>query len=108
MSWQEVFLPSPNDLTLLTVSQFHPSSYSAFCRNYGTHTTKAVGSLCWNEKAIKSMTSDMSGLWDAFDRDVESYLDRIYQSVEEVFRNVLSATSDAGKSTVVFSYRWSW
>lgn len=82
--------------------QFHPSSYSAFCRNYGDYTTAKVGYRCWNEEAIGSMRSDMFGLWDTFDADVDSFLNQISLSIEEVFRNGLRATDDIGKLSAVF------
>lgn len=82
--------------------QFHHSSYAAFCRNYGDYATRAERYRCWNEEAISSMRSDMSGLWDTFITDVDTFLDRIPLSIEEVFRNSLRATGDTGKLSAVF------
>lgn len=39
----------------------------------------------------------MSGLWNIFDENVASYLNQIYQDIDQVFRNILRVTSDAGK-----------
>lgn len=44
----------------------------------------------------------MSGLWDTFITDVDTFLDRIPLSIEEVFRNSLRATGDTGKLSAVF------
>jgi hypothetical protein len=44
----------------------------------------------------------MSGLWDTFSTDVDTFLNRISLSIEEVFRNVLRATNDTGKLSAVF------
>ncbi|KAF2266375.1 hypothetical protein CC78DRAFT_459505 [Lojkania enalia] len=79
-------------------NSFHHSSYSAFCRNYGTHFTNAIGYRCWNEEAIASMKNDMSGLWNTFNGDVEFYLDRTQTSINDIFRTVLRATSNPGNA----------
>lgn len=45
----------------------------------------------------------MSGLWDTFNTDVDTFLNRVSLSIEEVFRNGLRATGDTGKLSAVFS-----
>lgn len=52
---------------------------------------------------MSSMKDAMEGVWDAFDGDVNSYLDQHYNSVDEVFRNALRVTRVSGRSTTSFS-----
>ena len=39
------------------------ASYSAFCRQDGKHTTRAVGFRDWNAEVIASMIEDLDGPW---------------------------------------------
>lgn len=41
----------------------YTATYSAFCRQYGYHSTGAVGLHNWNEEAIEGMVQDLSGPW---------------------------------------------
>jgi hypothetical protein len=44
----------------------------------------------------------MSGLWDAFSMDIDTFLNRISLSIKKVFRNGLRVLSDTGKLSAVF------
>lgn len=44
----------------------------------------------------------MSGVWDAFNTDINAYLDLISQSIEKVFRDILRATIDTCKWSAAF------
>ncbi|KAF2740486.1 hypothetical protein EJ04DRAFT_559010 [Polyplosphaeria fusca] len=77
---------------------YHHSSYSAFCRNFGTHWTKAIGHACWNEEAVASMKTDLSDRWDDFSGDAELYLDGVTERVKDVFDGMLEATTGASNA----------
>jgi hypothetical protein len=79
----------------LTTSQWHHSSYKAFCSNYGEHSTGKMGYHCWNEEAIESMKGDMSAVWDSFAVDLEAHLERI-NGVVQAFGNALSVALSTG------------
>lgn len=61
---------------LLTMSQWHSSSYKAFCSNYGEWRTDSVGSRCWNQEALKGMNDDMPCFWESFLFDLKAQFER--------------------------------
>ena len=71
----------------LTTSQWHHSSYKAFCSNYGEHSTAKMGSHCWNEEAMKAMKDNMSPVWDSFAVDLKADLQQINGAVIQAFDN---------------------
>jgi hypothetical protein len=78
------------------ITQWHQSSYKAFCSNYGAHWTKAEGFHCWNEEAIQGMTMDLSGVWDSFAVDLYAEIERINTTAVQVYAKILkTATSPA-------------
>ncbi|KUL85849.1 hypothetical protein ZTR_07402 [Talaromyces verruculosus] len=89
---------SAGQASMLWQHSFHHSTYAAFCRNYGDYISGSVGYRCWNEEAISSMKNDISGLWDPFNTDVDTFLNQISLSIEEVFRNSLKVTGDTVNS----------
>lgn len=40
------------------------ATYSAFCRQYGDYSTKAVGARNWNTEAMEAMVTDLAQPWD--------------------------------------------
>lgn len=72
---------------MLTTSQWHHSSYSAFCSNYGEHSTPKKGYHCWNEEAMDGMNGDMSPVWHSFVVNLEAHLERINEAVAQAFSN---------------------
>ncbi|KAF6826582.1 Nuclear GTPase SLIP-GC 3 [Colletotrichum musicola] len=40
------------------------ATYSAFCRNFGNHSTPAVGQHDWNERIIHGMIDDLASPWE--------------------------------------------
>ncbi|RYP50632.1 hypothetical protein DL768_003914 [Monosporascus sp. mg162] len=73
----------------------HPS-YTAFCSNYGEHSTAKMGYHCWNEEAMEGMKSDMSAVWDSFAVDLEAHLERINGVVIQAFDKVLRVVLSTG------------
>lgn len=80
----------------LTISQWHHSSYKAFCSNYGEHATNAMGYHCWNEEAIKGMKGDMSAVWDSLMVEFEVQLEQINGAIDQAFGNALQVASSIG------------
>ncbi|RYO90874.1 hypothetical protein DL766_001625 [Monosporascus sp. MC13-8B] len=73
----------------------HPS-YTAFCSNYGEHSTAKMGYHCWNEEAMEGMKGDMSAVWDSFAVNLEAHLERINGAVVQAFDNALRAALSTG------------
>lgn len=71
-------------------------SFKAFSLQYGDHYTRTIGSRCWNEEAMETMTNDMSTLWDAFENDIYSYLAQTKSYISRIFAAVLEATQNTG------------
>ncbi|KAK6227425.1 hypothetical protein QIS74_00980 [Colletotrichum tabaci] len=62
-------------------------TYSAFCRNYGSHCTKAAGGWHdWNEEIIAGMVTDLVIPWQRlcslFDAGIEQAIDSVDESME--------------------------
>ncbi|EIT76021.1 hypothetical protein BDV35DRAFT_356397 [Aspergillus flavus] len=46
--------------------RWHYSTYSAFCRKYGTHSTPGAGGYhCWNEELLEGMQNDLEEPWES-------------------------------------------
>ncbi|KAI0467376.1 hypothetical protein F4859DRAFT_494186 [Xylaria cf. heliscus] len=63
---------------------FH-QTYSAFCRNYGTHYTAAVGSRSWNQEIIEEMIKDMDTPWDEVQMSLDKQGEDIIESIDGLF-----------------------
>jgi glucan phosphorylase len=77
-------------------AQWHHSSYSAFCRNFGTHCTNAIGSRCWNEEAIASMKRSLNKQWAEFVDDVQVEVDDVKQFIASTFTQMIREASKLG------------
>ncbi|TRX89955.1 hypothetical protein FHL15_009227 [Xylaria flabelliformis] len=60
-------------------------TYSAFCRNYGTHSTAAVGPRSWNQEIIEEMTKDMNTPWDELQMTFEQRGEDMIESIDNLF-----------------------
>ncbi|RYC53741.1 hypothetical protein CHU98_g12467 [Xylaria longipes] len=60
-------------------------TYSAFCRNYGTHYTAAVGSRSWNQEIIEEMIKDMSTPWNGVQVSLDKLSEDIIESIDDLF-----------------------
>jgi hypothetical protein len=70
----------------LVAANFFSGTYSAFCRNYGDHTTKAVGYHCWNDEAMESMSSTMKTPWDNLCQSLLSSQDNNSNLIKNAFK----------------------
>ncbi|SPO03125.1 uncharacterized protein DNG_05807 [Cephalotrichum gorgonifer] len=62
---------------------WHPMTYMAFCRQYGTHYTRLAGSRNWNEEAINTMTADLDPLWENLVSELEDLQETTANLIEE-------------------------
>ncbi|KAK3381146.1 hypothetical protein B0H63DRAFT_474992 [Podospora didyma] len=66
-------------------SGWYSSTYSAFCRKYGEHSTNGAGGYHnWNEEAIVCMANDLAEPWTNFESSLGGILDRILMSIGEI------------------------
>jgi hypothetical protein len=77
-------------------AQWHHASYSAFCRNFGTYCTNAVGSRCWNKEAIAQMKQSLNDPWFEFVRDVQVDVDDIKQFTASIFTQMIREATNLG------------
>jgi hypothetical protein len=86
------------------IAQWNPSSYKAFCSNYGDYATPKMGSHCWNEEAIQGMTTDLSAVWDSFVIDLKTEIERVNTTAVQIYAKVLEiATSPAANASRAIS-----
>jgi hypothetical protein len=60
------------------------ASYSAFCRNFGNHTTEKVGTHNWNEEAIEQMTRELTTPWQELRSAIKSNIESYCIFIEEL------------------------
>ncbi|KAK4249146.1 hypothetical protein C7999DRAFT_39705 [Corynascus novoguineensis] len=70
------------------------TTYAAFCRQYGTYTTAAVGYHCWNEEAMKTMNGDLAHPWDNLQEEVQRLLHNTRVAISETQDRVVSRYLD--------------
>ncbi|KAL2145862.1 hypothetical protein VTI28DRAFT_5944 [Corynascus sepedonium] len=76
-------------------SSWHHSTYAAFCRQYGTYTTAAVGYHCWNEEAMKIMNGDLAHPWDNLHEEAQRLLHNNRMAISETQDRVVSRYLEA-------------
>lgn len=70
------------------------STYAAFCRHYGIHTTTAAGYRNWNEEAIETMVRDLSDPWDTFQRVLQDRSNMVVTFVRDALGSATDRLSD--------------
>jgi hypothetical protein len=78
------------------------ATYTAFCRNYGDHSTKAVGSHNWNEESIESMTRDLVGPWGNFRLAVQERNERTTASIEDLIDWAIQYLGELTETKLIF------
>ncbi|KAF5862014.1 hypothetical protein ETB97_012252 [Aspergillus alliaceus] len=69
---------------------WHHSTYAAFCRNYGTHSTRAArGYHCWNDELLKGMQTDLEERWVS----IEEWVYMQKAALGEIVRNTFQESS---------------
>ncbi|KAL1967746.1 hypothetical protein VTN77DRAFT_3003 [Rasamsonia byssochlamydoides] len=67
---------------------WHHTSYAAFCRKYGTWTTKAVGSRCWNDEILEEAREELQGRWESVVDWVESQEAEFEEATADLFQSI--------------------
>jgi DNA-binding transcriptional regulator PaaX len=96
--WHDVRLVLLNLHHCTDNTQWHSSSYSVFCQNYGTHRTAARVSRCWNEEAIAEMKRTLDDRWVEFVRNVQVDFDDIKQFIASIFKRMIHEAKKIGTS----------
>ncbi|KAJ3532728.1 hypothetical protein NM208_g8311 [Fusarium decemcellulare] len=84
--------PSPSDLPYQLsklvgqklLRSLAAASYSAFCRNFGDHSTPTIGTRNWNEEAIQGMVEDLETPWDDLCESLEQHQVDISDHIEAI------------------------
>ncbi|KAF1811517.1 hypothetical protein P152DRAFT_459457 [Eremomyces bilateralis CBS 781.70] len=83
---------------------WHFSTYTAFCRNYGDHSTGAVPyRRCWNDEAMAVMVARMDSPWDMLRQRLTSLNNQSGELIREAMDGViqsLSTNADIPSETV--------
>lgn len=78
----------------LTPGKWSPSSYKAFCYNYGDHVTKGQGYHCWNQEAMAHIGRDMSEVWT----DLQECFETCVHTAAKEIRKVYDAAIEKSKT----------
>lgn len=65
-------------------TKYTAATYSAFCCNYGDHSTQAVGSHIWNEEIIEIMVGDLAAGWQSLHSTLQSQHEGTVISIQDV------------------------
>lgn len=83
------------------ILQWGHQTYGAFCRQYGTHVTAAVGYHCWNTELLDAMQSDLEGPWFSLENWVSNQRSHLVDVVKAAFEENFECLSG---TTLWFSY----
>jgi hypothetical protein len=75
-------------------NSWHHSSYAAFCRNRGCHSTATIGWRDWNEEIIHSMVNDLSPLWSGLESFLEKHKDNLRTDTEAQIEHAVEHLDD--------------
>ncbi|KAK1989740.1 hypothetical protein LX36DRAFT_594126 [Colletotrichum falcatum] len=80
--WKQSAIQAGNDWCCVT-------TYSAFCRQYGSYCTKTVGQRDWNEETIAKLVEDLGPRWDELCSSIEDELEESGQLMDDVLTRAL-------------------
>ncbi|KAF7589335.1 hypothetical protein BBP40_004449 [Aspergillus hancockii] len=69
---------------------WHHSTYAAFCRKYGTHSTKGAGYHCWNDELLEDMKTDLEERWASIEGWVSMQKASLEGNVKSIFQETLT------------------
>jgi hypothetical protein len=72
-------------------TQWHHSSYSAFCSNLGDYWTNAKMGRCWNAEAIHGMAADLSAVWNDFAWNLDEEIQFVKTAAIRTYAKLKSA-----------------
>ena len=88
-------------------NEWHPSSFLAFFRNNGRHTTKTAGTHIWNEAFIKwQRVNVVDPTWDELPKAQDSFdvgVDKVIKSLEDIPEQLDSLPESVPLSTAAFN-----
>ena len=89
--------------------QLHHSTYSAFCRKFGVHTTGAGVSRHWNEEAIEEMVDDMRPSWRQLENGIQAWIRQLSTAIDNTFAiaSAIVGTSSPRAAFFFFSFFFS-
>ncbi|GIJ92098.1 hypothetical protein Asppvi_011073 [Aspergillus pseudoviridinutans] len=67
---------------------WHHSTYTAWCRNYGTHQTAKQDYRCWNEEILGHGSDQLSTRWDTMLGWLEEQRDDLDEELSSIFQHV--------------------
>ncbi|KAK1566032.1 uncharacterized protein LY79DRAFT_529529, partial [Colletotrichum navitas] len=79
----------PSRLAMTGVAGIKAASYSAFCRQYGSHCTRIIGPRDWNEEAIDKLVKDLGPRWDELCSSIEHELEENAELMDDVLAQAL-------------------
>ncbi|KAL1845937.1 hypothetical protein Daus18300_014397 [Diaporthe australafricana] len=71
-------------------STWHHSSYAAFCRKWGNHTTQAVGYRNWNKEAMSAMAESLEGPWEDLQSESEDQQTQLKSLINNSWNEAIS------------------
>ncbi|KAI9933211.1 hypothetical protein MW887_007683 [Aspergillus wentii] len=72
----------------------HHTTYAAFCRRYGTHSTQAAGYRCWNDELLEAMRNDIEQEWESTKAWVRVQAHSLRGIVRRTFREAVERLND--------------
>ncbi|KAK0617536.1 hypothetical protein B0T14DRAFT_435213 [Immersiella caudata] len=67
----------------IVVSMTNYSTYAAFCRQYGNHSTAAVGDHDWNTEAMETMADNIAPHYRTFHAAIQAHFDATIRSISQ-------------------------
>lgn len=77
-------------------------TYAAFCRNYGTWSTKAVGSRCWNDEILEQAREELQGRWESVVDWVELQKTQLEEATADLFQSICDLLKGEHLSLLTF------
>ncbi|KAK2054164.1 hypothetical protein LY76DRAFT_523077, partial [Colletotrichum caudatum] len=79
----------PSRLAMTGIAGITAATYSAFCRQYGSHCTPAVGRRDWNQEAIAELVKDLGPRWNELCSSIEDGLEEDAKLINNVLAKAL-------------------
>lgn len=72
-------------------SQWHQSTYAAWCRKNGTHKTAAQPYRCWNEEILGPGSDQLSIRWDTMLDWLDEKRDELDDELSGIFQHICNS-----------------
>ncbi|BDD63570.1 hypothetical protein MAP00_008444 [Monascus purpureus] len=74
---------------------WYHSTYAAFCRKNGTHSTGAAGYHCWNDELLEAMRTDLEEKWNAIEISIHGQIATLRGAVRRAFEESSKKLNDS-------------